>query len=161
MTVGRKGQGRRHEEYDDDDNSSENSDQSSPLTLPPTSDLLAYTGFRSGQEHRSIPYGTSLNRQQLPNFKTFLQDTFYQRGTSMPGLVTENNTQSNQLEPLIDNNTRSMRTLSGTWLKEHRSLDAHLYPRSLIPGDTLITSRPLPVPHQSLAGQIPGSMTNS
>jgi hypothetical protein len=159
MTVGRKGHGHRPEEFDDD-NLSENSDHSSLSSLPPAPDLPAHGGRDSSLPHRHKSYETLPNQHRLPNFETFLRDTFHQRSTSMPGPTAEHEMQGASRELQVHNSARPGRTMSGTWLKEHRSLNIHLQPQPPPPERTIVSSRPLPV-QPSLSTFTHRTVTNS
>jgi hypothetical protein len=148
MTVGRKGRGRRSEEFDEE-NLSENSETSSPPSLPPSEDVSSFDG-RTCQRERS---NVSLPPQpQLPSFETFLRDTFHhQRSTSMPGPVGDSRAPKDSRDAQVHNSTRPARTLSGTWLREYSSLDATIRPPPQLP-PVFTASHPRPSMHQALPG---------
>ncbi|ETI27208.1 hypothetical protein G647_09891 [Cladophialophora carrionii CBS 160.54] len=120
MTVGRKGHGQRTEDFDDD-NISENSDASSLSRVPSASETPVDKGLDDAKGQKDPSNGDSLSQHKLPNFQTFLQHTFHhQRSTSMPGPLGESEIRSVSRELHLHNGTRPIRTMSGTWIKEHR-----------------------------------------
>ncbi|KIX92745.1 uncharacterized protein Z520_11597 [Fonsecaea multimorphosa CBS 102226] len=125
MTVGRKGH--RTEEFDDD-NISDNSDGSSPPTVPSSSQFATHSGSNNAQQEANLPYRMSPQPCTLPSFETFIRDTFHQRSTSSPGSLVGGDVDDGTKEVHLPNSNRSLRTLSGSWLRDVGATSTYLEP---------------------------------
>ncbi|KIX07969.1 uncharacterized protein Z518_02623 [Rhinocladiella mackenziei CBS 650.93] len=123
MTVGRKGH--RAGEFDDD--MSEESGIMSPPPVPAEGRSPSQKENESAlPEDPILPAPDTTKLCTLPSFETFLRDTFHRRSLSMP----DSDTHSDNMMPVSDveggtllpSSNRPTRTLSGTWLRENRSL---------------------------------------
>ncbi|KAK4946642.1 hypothetical protein LTR10_014494 [Elasticomyces elasticus] len=118
MTVGRKGH--RVEDCDEDDDDSDAlSNSRSPSTTatthfeaePSTSQRSPYP---SGGERHHLPVRNGGQSCTLPNFQSFIRDTFHHRSISSPDLITA--MVGLDVEQVTDPR-RGARTLSGTFQK--------------------------------------------
>ncbi|OAP64160.1 hypothetical protein AYL99_00132 [Fonsecaea erecta] len=128
MTVGRKGH--RAEEYDDD-NISDNSDGSAPPTVPSSSQFVTHGSSSNAQQEANLPHPTSPKPCTLPSFETFIRDTFHQRSTSSPGSLVGDDVDNGARETQLPNSNRSLRTLSGSWLRDAGATSTYLEPQGL------------------------------
>lgn len=134
MNVGRKG----HRVDDPDDDLLEDSIGSSPSTVrteeisPPLYQGETETSPSLIQTPSTSPHvGPPTKICRLPSFDTFLQATFqaessHRRCYSMPHSLSSTLSPSSATKEAVPhpNGTRCSRTLSGTWLQDHRTSSA-------------------------------------
>lgn len=131
MTVGRKG----HRAEDFDDELSEDSGSLSPLTARPEVDLPSLRGYDDvDPDHQSLPDPPTPKPCTLPSFDTFIRDTFHRRSLSMPGSLSNEDKlireEDKRRDTLLPGSNRSIRTLSGTWLRDDGDLFHFITERS-------------------------------
>ncbi|KAI1608492.1 hypothetical protein EDD36DRAFT_100921 [Exophiala viscosa] len=125
MTVGRKGH--RVEDLDEDE------DDSDVISRSPSTPPTQFEAGPSTQgsprpgvgERRSLPVRNAGQSCTLPNFQSFIRDTFHHRSISSPDLTT--NMVLSSPDPhggKVPDLSRGARTLSGTFVKENKTARA-------------------------------------
>lgn len=119
MTVGRKGH-RVEDLNEDDDDSDIISRSPSSVTQVEAEPSTQWNGGHNVEEGRCLPIRGGGQSCTLPNFQSFIRDTFHHRSISSPDLT------SNPVvllphphDETVADLRRGARTLSGTWVRDN------------------------------------------